>query len=50
VKCEREVVPGKEIGMLTFHAKYGDKNYDEEREVEADHSISEVGELMDVLG
>ncbi len=47
---DRDVVPGKELGMLTVHAKYGDKNYDEEREVEADHSISEVDELMDVLG
>ncbi len=47
---DRDVVPGKEIGMLTVHAKYGDKNYDEEREVEADHSLKYVEELMDVLG
>ncbi len=47
---DRDVVPGKEIGMLTVHAKYGDKNYDEERDVEADHSIEDVEELMDLLG
>jgi len=44
------VVPGKEIGMRGVHAKYGDKNYDEEQEVEADHSIEDVGELVDLLG
>ncbi|MFW6375996.1 MAG: HAD family hydrolase [Thermoplasmatota archaeon] len=46
---DRDVVPGKELGMVTVHAKYGDENYKEEREVEADHSIGEVGGLMDVL-
>jgi len=46
---DRDVVPGKEIGMLTVHAKYGDKNYMEKREVEADQSIEDVGELMDVF-
>ncbi len=47
---DRDVVPGKEIGMVTVHAKYGDDNYMEERKVEADYSISGVSELMDVLG
>jgi len=47
---DRDVVPGKEIGIITVHARYGDKNYNEERDVEADHSIEGVYELMGFLG
>ncbi len=46
---DRDIDPGKKIGMITVHAGYGDENYMEKREVEAAHSIEEIDELIDIL-
>ncbi|MFO8109384.1 MAG: HAD family hydrolase [Thermoplasmata archaeon] len=44
---DRDIMPGKKLGMLTVHAKYGDRNHQSD-EV-AHRTIDDIWELMDVI-
>ncbi len=46
---ERDISAGKEMGMVTVHARYGERDPREEENLEADHSIDEVVELLEIL-
>jgi putative hydrolase of the HAD superfamily len=45
----RDIVPGKRIGMLTVYAAYGDRNFFEEKVGEADFTVKEPLEIVEVV-
>ncbi len=45
----RDIEPGKKLGMKTVYARYGDRNLFEDRDVEPDFEIHEIGELANIL-
>ncbi len=46
---KRDIKPGKEIGMITAHAEYGDKNFSEKVEKEANISLDKISNLVELI-
>ena len=45
----RDIIPAKELGMLTVHAAYGDRNFHEGEKDEADHVIHGIHEVIGIV-
>jgi putative hydrolase of the HAD superfamily len=45
----RDIVPAKELGMLTVHAAYGDRNFHEGEKDGADHVIHGIHEVIGIM-
>jgi putative hydrolase of the HAD superfamily len=46
---DRDITPAKSLGMLTVYASYGDRNFNENRTNEADYTITNATELLNIL-
>jgi putative hydrolase of the HAD superfamily len=45
----RDIEPGRNLGMITVYAAYGDKNFFEEKKGTADYLINEISELIAII-
>jgi putative hydrolase of the HAD superfamily len=45
----RDIAAGKQLGMLTVYAAYGDKNFYEKRETKADHTLTDIKDLTTLI-
>lgn len=43
---DRDITPGKKLGMITAHAKYGDKNTLDSRRTEPDITLENITDLL----
>lgn len=46
---DRDITPGKELGMITAHAKYGDKNTLDKRNSKPDVTLEKISDLLSYL-
>lgn len=46
---KRDIAPGKELGMITVYALYGDKNFFSDEEFEPDHTIDDIREIVEII-
>ncbi|HNW79890.1 MAG TPA: HAD family hydrolase [Methanoregulaceae archaeon] len=45
----RDIAPAKLIGMMTAHARYGDRNFHEERIEQADVTLADISDVLQVI-
>ncbi len=45
----RDIAPAKKLGMVTVYAAYGDRNFLEWKNVEADYVINDIKELIGII-
>lgn len=45
----RDIAPAKQMGMMTAHARYGDRNLHEERCEQADVILTDISEVLQVV-
>jgi putative hydrolase of the HAD superfamily len=45
----RDIAPGRVLGMVTIYAAYGDRTFSEEQQYDADFTVREPSELMELV-
>jgi len=45
----RDIEAGKQLGMITVYAAYGDRNFFEDKTGEADFTLKEIRQLVNII-